>query len=390
LLFSSAKDSMKKTVALILCFIVIPVAYFYFSNAGRIKSIDQIYPRYVIGDVENIGTNKGKGNIIALSPYLHTYDFSSAKAFENMLRYYLNFARQKKLLSDSTVVVLPEYFGTWLVALNEKASVYSDTSITDAMQTIVYSNLFSFAKAYLVSTGKDREKEAIFRMKAQKMAYVYQQTLSKLSKEYKLTIVAGSIVLPEPEIENGILKIHPNGKIYNVSVVYDMSGKARSPFIKKVFPINSELGFTSKANNPETPVFITPLGKIAVLICADSWFPQSYTSLNHKDIKAVVSPAYVNTTDVWNAKWKGYDYGTPPDVTQADKNNLTEVEAWKKYAVVARAKPAGIPYALNVFLRGDFWNLGSDGNTLLLKQDSLIEAKDQVEKTGSLINLWLE
>lgn len=380
---------MKKKVALILSLIVISGAYLYFSNSDRIKSIEQIYPRYVLSDIEQFGNNSGKGNIIALSPYLHTYDFSSQQAFENMMRYYLNFAQQKHLLNDSTIIALPEYIGTWLVVLNEKANMYDDTSVNDAMKTMVYSNLFSFAKAYLHASGKEKEKEAIFRMKAEKMATAYQQTFSTLAKEFNVSIVAGSIVLPDPEIKEGKLVIRPNGKLFNISVVYDNKGKALLPLIKKAYPINNELGFTCKAPIHQS-VFTLPLGNIGVLICADSWYPDCYQSLKDKSIKAIISPSFVSESNAWQTPWKGYEYATPRDINTADKNSITEKDAWKKYAVVARAQSAGIPYAVNVFLRGNFWNIGSDGNTLLRLHDSIFESKNHIEKTGSLVNLWIE
>ncbi len=380
---------MKKKIALITSFLVISGAYLYFSNTDRIKSIEQIYPRYVLSEIEQIGTNSGKGNIIALSPFLHPYDFSSQQAFENMMRYYLNFAQQKQLLNDSTIIALPEYIGTWLVALNEKANMYDDTSVNDAMKTMVYSNLFSFAKAYLHASGKEKEKEAVFRMKAEKMATAYQQTFSTLAKEFNVSIVAGSIVLPDPEIKEGKLVIRPNGKLYNISVVYDNKGKALSPLIKKAFPINSELGFTCKASIHQ-PVFTLPLGNIGVLICADSWYPDCYQSLKDKSVKAIISPSFVSESNAWQTPWKGYEYATPTDINVPDKNSITEKDAWKKYAVTARAQSAGIPYAIQVFLRGDFWEMGSDGNTLLLMHDSIFESKNHIEKTGSLVNLWIE
>ena len=125
-----------------LLFLII-TSYIIWSRKDRITSINDIYPRYVLSEVESYGTDNGRGNLLALSPYVHTHDFSSEQAFYNMLEYYLSFAQRKKLLNDSTIVVLPEYLGTWLVAANEKKEMYKDTSITDALQRIVFSNLWS-------------------------------------------------------------------------------------------------------------------------------------------------------------------------------------------------------------------------------------------------------
>jgi hypothetical protein len=219
------------TVVLIL----VISGYAYWSNSDKASGTEGIFPRYVIGDMEEFGKNSGKGNIIALSPYLHTYDFSSQEAFYNMLQYYFSLAQRRNLLNDSTIVVLPEYLGTWLVVANEKRSIYADTSLEDGMKTLVFSNIIKFGRAYLNATAKDKTKEAVFNMKADKMAEIYQKVFSKLAKDFQVTIVAGSIVLPDPSVENGKLVINKSGKLYNVSAVFDANGNILSPLTKKYF-----------------------------------------------------------------------------------------------------------------------------------------------------------
>ena len=85
-----------------LLFLII-TSYIIWSRKDRITSINDIYPRYVLSEVESYGTDNGRGNLLALSPYVHTHDFSSEQAFYNMLEYYLSFAQRKKLLNDSQI-----------------------------------------------------------------------------------------------------------------------------------------------------------------------------------------------------------------------------------------------------------------------------------------------
>lgn len=382
---------MKKLVYGLLAVIIIAiVSYTIWSKQDRITAIGEIYPRYVLSDVESYGTDNGRGNLLALSPYVHTYDFSSEQAFYNMLEYYLNFAQRKKLLTDSTIVVLPEYLGTWLVAVNEKKEMYKDTSITDALQRIVWSNLWSFGKAYINAQSIEKEKDAVFRMKADKMAEIYQNTFSKLAKDFGVTIVAGSIVLPEPEIKNGMLTIQPKGKLYNISVVYDQTGKALSPLVKKTAPVTAEKSFTANAPSNLLPAYNTISGKLGVLICADACFPENYSTLQQHQTDVVVVPSFVTGSEAWNIYWKGYDEGaTPSDVDKNDFGRITEKDAWLKYALTGRAKAAGIKNGVIVFLRGDLWNIGSDGQTIIWANDTATVSKTIQDNTGSLINVWL-
>lgn len=378
-----------KTALVLLVFV--SIAYAIWSNSNQITSTSSIYPRYVLSEVEQFGNNSGKGNIIALSPYLHTYDFSSEQSFRNMMHYYLDFAKRKKLLNDSTIVLLPEYIGTWLVAANENKNVYTDTSLTDAMKTIVFSKVFKFGVAYLQAHSSDKTKEALFKMKADKMLAIYQNTFSALAKEFKITIVAGSVVLPNPSIKNGKIEIDNSGKLYNISVVFDTNGKALSPLCKKLFPINEEKTFTAAATSTEIPIYSTLAGNIAVLICADAWYPSVYEQLKNKNVSLLAVPSFVAGKNAWSEKWKGYDgAATPTDVDKKDINELTEQEAWYKYAMLGRIKTTGIKAGINLFLRGDLWNLGNDGQTLIWNNNMPIVSKTAIKKTGSLVNVWIE
>ena len=382
---------MKKLLYLLVPLLLLCAGYFFWSENDRVINTENIFPRYVIGNVEQFGKNNGKGNIIALSPYLHTTDFSSQTAFYNMLHYYFSFAQRKKLLNDSTIIVLPEYIGTWLVTANEKRSMYADTSLEEGMQTVIVSNLFKFGTSYLISKSEDKTKEAIFKMKADKMLDIYQTTFSKLAKVFKVTIVAGSIVLPAPAVKDGKIEIDKSGKLYNISAVFDESGKVLAPLTKKIYPIAEEKTFTCCADkNTEIPVYKTATGNLAVLICADAWYPQNYNSLKNKNINILAVPSFVSGNDSWIKRWKGYNgAATPTDVDKTDIGKITEYEAWKKYAMLGRIQSTRIQIGVNVFLRGELWNMGTDGHTFLWNNNTAFEPKEPEDKTGSLINVWL-
>ena len=56
------------------------------------------------------------------------------------------------------------------------------------------------------------------KMKAKEMKSVYENTFRKLASFYRVTIIAGSILLPEPEIDpNTNLLVIKNGKFFNAS-----------------------------------------------------------------------------------------------------------------------------------------------------------------------------
>lgn len=89
-------------------------------------------------------------------------------------------------------------------------------------------------------------------------------------------------------------------------------------------------------------------------------------------------------------KWRGYSGApTPADVDKGDANQITELEAWMKYSAQRTAEMQGMQAGVHVFLRGDLWNMGSDGNTILSRNKDLQLTKTPEEKTGSLVNCWL-
>jgi hypothetical protein len=236
-------------------------------------------------------------------------------------------------------------------------------------------------------------------MKAEKMLDIYQTTFSGLAKEFNVIIVAGSIVLPNPSVKKGKIEIDKNGNLYNVSAVFDKNGNVLSPLTQKIFPIEEEKSFTSSANKNEIPVYKTIVGNLAVLICADAWYPENYDFLKDKNISVLAVPSFVSGNEVWNKKWQGYNGApTPDDIVKTDINQITEHDAWLKYAMVGRTIKTEIKTGVNVFLRGDLWNLGSDGNTLAattkyikpLNIPAAFEAQNNNGKTGSIVNIWLE
>ena len=61
----------------------------------------------------------------------------------------------------------------------------------------------------------------------------------------------------------------------------------------------------------------------------------------------------------------------PRDFDRADFKRITYEQAWIKYALPARFALAGVKDGMNVFLRGRFWDLGSDGETILIQDGQL-------------------
>ncbi len=378
---------MKKIFKMILLILLVLVGvYLIWSSINKSTSLQ---PKLKIDEVESYGDSTEKGNILGVQAFMTPVDYASEANFKQKIEFYLIEAQKNKLLiSEKTVVVFPEYIGTFLVAANEKESLYQAQTLEEGLQTMVLTNIGKFTKTFVSAPDdvKDKVKYAAFAMKATKMAKIYQKVFSELAQKYAVTIVPGSILLPNPSVEGGILKTN-GGLLYNTSMVFDSKGKLNSNLIKKAFPTADELSFVCPAKPEEIPVFDTSIGRMGVLVCADAWFSESYKVLKQKGVDFVVTPSYSNGYGNWNKKWIGYSGAETPADAKGSIGKLTLGEAWVKHAMAERAKnEAGVRKGINVFLQGNIWDLGADGSTIILNDSA--KATQHIGK-AALVNLWL-
>jgi hypothetical protein len=333
------------------------------------------------------GQDTGHGNLLGIQPFMLAADYTSHQNLLKKLDGYFDAALSKGWLNEKTIVVLPEYLGTWLVAAGEKPGIYAATNVRTAMRILALSHPFQFSRAYRASKAPDRTAAALFRMKAQVMADGYQFVFSRLAKDYGVTVVAGSILLPEPAVIAGILT-PGKGPLHNVSAVFDPDGTIRSQLSRKFYPTRVEQPFVAAAPLAQLPVYETPAGRLGVLVCADSWYPAPYQHLQKQDIELLAVPSLLSN-GIWNQPWDGYNGAPPPDdVNRSDVGRLTEGEAWHKYALAGRMALSGARAGMNVFLHGQFWDAGDDsGQSLALGRDRIIETK---VAGAALLNFWLQ
>ena len=381
---------MRKWKWFLIILLALIACYNIWSLTGRATALS--FNNQIIApakkEVVSFGIDSGKGNIIGIQPLLNQYQYADTAILTKALDAYFLLAKENKLLQPNTVVVFPEYIGSWLVVANEKKQVFEQKNITDAMVQMVSSNVFTFLYHYFSAPAvKDKIKYAVFGMQAKKMAACYQQVFGSLAKKYKVTIVAGSIVLPDATI-NKSNAITLNGKnLYNTAAVFEPDGLPANPLIKKIFPVNDEAGFSGCGETTQQPFFNTGAGKMGVLICADSWYPAAYQSFNNQ-IKFIAVPSLGSTDDIWLAPWNGYNgFKAPADVDTTDYKKISEGDAWKKYSMGPRATKAGILYGMNIFFTGSLWDKKSEGRALILENGQLRELIPALK--GRIINLWL-
>ena len=336
-----------------------------------------------------LGEDHGRGNMLGISPYVVPQDYASGESFFKKLDIYLSAAQREKWLSAKTILIFPEYTGTWLVLAGESQSILQAASLQAAEQALVLRHPLKFGMYWLWSKEQVRAEAAFFRMKASQMAEIYQAIFSQLARTYSVTIVAGSIILPSPQISNGRV-ILTHGPLRNVSVIFQPDGAPYAHPIYKAFLTAEEQPFLKPASANDIPSFDTPTGRLGVLICADSWYPQAYMPLKEQGVNLVAVPSYADDgMEKWNQPWPGYNgWPTPADVEIQDIRNITEAQAWNKYSLAGRIRSGGAAYGVRVFLRGKLWDLDLGGWSGTMVRDGEVFVEPSTQK-AALLNLWL-
>lgn len=366
---------------------VILAIYFTWAGAGRNKPTLDV--RLEIDSMYVINSDAGKGNVVGINPHMIPIDYASEQHFYAKLDGYLQAAKLEGWLTPKTIVVYPEYIGAWLVVEGEKNSIYKSNTINNALTTFVASNFFSYMRAWFTAPDEveDKIKYGVFASKGETIARIYRKVFSELSKKFQVTIIAGSVLLPNPDISKDRIRVN-KGQLYNVSVVFNPDGKMQPKFVKKAFPIADEKPFIAQSPTEDIPVFDLPIGKTAVLVCADSWYPAAFKAIAGKEPLLIAVPSYTQHDGAMKQLWTGYSgFPMPADVDSTDRGKITLGEAWLKYTLPSRIRTTSASYGINVTLRGKLWDLGSDGEFIAVSKDSVYTG--QPGKGASLVNMYL-
>ncbi|MBW8353395.1 MAG: carbon-nitrogen hydrolase family protein [Pseudomonas sp.] len=332
------------------------------------------------------GVPADHGNLLAIQPELFPTDYQNIERLHRKLAAYLQQATDKGLVNAKTIVVLPEHIGTWLMVSGEKNELYQAASLKEAMNWLAVSNPLPFLKALISARGDSRLDDAYLRMKAKKMAKDYQWLFGGLAKEFQVTLVAGTIILPEPSVSQGTLQIG-SGALYNSSLVFGSDGLPMGQPQRQIYPTYAESGYLKGDTDTALRVIDTPAGRLGVLIGSDSWYPENYRKLNEQSTQLVAVPAFVMGRDGWDKPWRGYKSISTPSEVSLKPEEASEGEAWHRLTLTARPPSSLASAGVSVFLRGQFWDQRSSGQSFINSNGQTFA--DEGTRGARLLNIWL-
>ena len=364
---------------------IVLALYFTWAGAERKQPAQEI--RLEIDSTFVVNSDAGKGNLVGINPYMMPIDYASGEHFFNKLDGYLQVAQVKGWLNDKTIVVFPEHIGTWLVVAGEKQGIYTADNINKALAIYVSSNFFRYLRDWFTTPDEtdDKLRHSIFSSKGAPMADIYRTVFGDLAKKYGVSIVAGSLLLPNPRIDGQRIRIGM-GPLYHVSAVFRPDGSMAPELIRKSFPAADERTYVVPGP-VEVPVFQLPAGRTAVLIGEDAWFPETYASIQTKKAEIIAVPSYLHQRGSLGKPWAGYSgQRLPADIDSTDRGRITLASALQKYALPARIRQTNAREGMVVYLRGQLWDLETEGGFIAVS--GALTSSGSCER-ASIVNLYL-
>ncbi|KIH86003.1 nitrilase-related carbon-nitrogen hydrolase [Pseudomonas batumici] len=338
--------------------------------------------------VVNQGVAADHGNLLGVQPELFPNDYQSPARLHRKLAAYLQQARSLGLLNEKTIVVLPEHIGTWLLLRGEKDDLYQALDQQEAMNWLMLGNPLKLLGALFNAKGRSFLEDARLRMKARTMAQDYQAVFGGLAKEFAVTLVAGSIVLPDPSVEQCTLKIG-QGALYNVSLVFAADGRPLGQPQRKLYPTFDERGYIKGSGRQELNAVQTPAGRLGVLVGSDSWYPDNYSRFDELGVSLIAVTASLPGKNSWELPWRGFKSAATPANISLRPGELGEGDAWHRLTLISRAPSSQALAGMTVFLHGQFWNQRYSGRSFISQDGRSIAEADASDHGARLLNLWL-
>ncbi|GGJ91523.1 hydrolase [Pseudomonas matsuisoli] len=173
--------------------------------------------------------------LLLVQAQLTPVDYQSVDHLRLKLDTLLNRARDAGLLHEHTLVLLPDHIGTWLIATGEKVEFYQSRDRYEIRDWLLLGNPVLAFKALVSNLDAHRLDEALLRMKAEEMAQTYQRLFADLAQRYRVTLVAGSILLPSPALQDGELHAG-DGPLRNTSLTFAPDGQIIGPIYTEAWP----------------------------------------------------------------------------------------------------------------------------------------------------------
>lgn len=290
--------------------------------------------------------------LVAVQMGLSLDDYWSRKAFQEKIGKTVDAVKQAIDPSVPTLVAYPEDVGLMLVLQGLNDELSHVTTVAEAIARATRT-------LFLPALGRRIVHRlswvpALFLTRHRLIAETYFDVFSNAARTLGAYLVAGSVVLPKYRVDQGRVlwdqkPLDP--QVYNTAYVFDPSGQVVGEQ-RKVYLIDLEMRAAldlAAGTIDELTVVETPLGKLGVAICLDSF----QDDVAHR------------------LKGLGAQILVQPSANPAPWTSEQQVE-WLESAYRRTHLEKLFAYAVNPMMTGSLWDLGFFGQSSIVGQDGVL------------------
>lgn len=358
-----------------LVFLAFVFGIFYLANTDQSGEITESEVAGSLPELKEIplstnGENRGYGNLVFVQPVLSSSHYYSEEIFLNSIRPYFEKAKEAKIIDKKTVFILPEHIGSFLAFHHGNRFVYEAETFEKAIQELrKYKKLES-------AISDENLKKSFYAHFSEEAAEIYSRIFSKLAQEYSVPIVAGSIILKNPKVINGKIKI-TEGDLLNASFVFLPDGNVYPNFLEKTILSQWEKEFITPGSIYKDKLIVLPSWKLGVLISMESFYPISYSSIRGRAVDSLVSINAISKQNFFPENFEG--------ISTSDPNS--SLELLKTKGISEKVSLSSSPNFGEVFLRGKFWNLEWMGESFTKRNLKDVDETNDKDR-ARLLNLY--
>jgi hypothetical protein len=276
--------------------------------------------------------------VICLQTRLTQYHYQSYSILRDSLLERIH--RASNPSRSPTLIVLPECTGTWLYLMCVpmpqflRNYLFNDRHLLFIAYTL-FTHVPSFGKELYrnyrrTSTWSGWIQRSWFTLFSRRTHDIYRELFRELACESGCTIVAGSTFAADDEQH-----------LYNLSSVFEPVHGSICLQSGKRYPAQEEHSFLDcYQERPRIYSIPNTNVDIGVLVCADSWMPETYEeyhrlALDRERRRRFLFIIVALNIGRWDIPWPGYGthFALPADVNQKHLQTYSLGKAWFRYAV---------------------------------------------------------
>ncbi|PSR23165.1 MAG: hypothetical protein C7B45_04120 [Sulfobacillus acidophilus] len=308
-------------------------------------------------------------DLFCVQPYMRPHDYYTPEAFQHRVARYFSQADAMRQTHRPALIVFPEDIATFLLMAGHQDTLAGTHTMDAAFRAIGQKKFL----ALLGTMGRFQTlsmRRAFFTLGAAQVWRIWYTSMAELARQYHMTVVAGSALLPDNRWPYPTHQYQPkNSRIYNLSITIDPKGDIIY-YTRKVNLVptqEDQLDLTPGSLTDAQRIVFLPTTQIplATAICYDGFcrphtdqepdFVNVLEALDRQGAKLVAQPSA--NPWWWNEPWP---------LERTGQSRLRSVQWDEEGSLAALQQCQNIEIIVNPQLQLEFLDLHFDGQSRIL------------------------